>query len=115
VADDYGQSDEQERSKVLTVNLRLEKAARGEYMDQYYAQEGDWFFQVHVPKHSRPPALLDVHFAFLQLPYRVEWYGGRDGRLRQMWFPTQSEAYDEAKRRNGIVYKEADSVEGQPQ
>jgi len=47
----------------LKVNLALEPAARGEYMDRFYAQEGDWHFEVQVPKGERPTT-VDVHFEF---------------------------------------------------
>lgn len=48
---------------VENIKLELERAGRGERMDRYYAQEGEWFFQVHVPKGSKP-TVADVHFEF---------------------------------------------------
>jgi hypothetical protein len=47
----------------LHIKLALEKASRGERLDRYYAQEGDWFFEVHAPCGERPTA-VDVHFEF---------------------------------------------------
>lgn len=49
----------------LEVKLELEKASRGERVDRYYAQEGNWFFQIHVPKGERPDT-ANVHFEFAE-------------------------------------------------
>lgn len=46
-----------------TIDLELEPAGRGEYVDRYYAQVDDWFFEVRVPKGERPKD-LDVRLRF---------------------------------------------------
>jgi len=47
----------------LQIKLELEPAARGEHWDYYYAQEGDWYIEIHVPKGERP-INADIHFEF---------------------------------------------------
>ena len=47
----------------LQIELALEKASQGERLDRYYAQEGDWFYEIHVPRGERP-TFVDVHFEF---------------------------------------------------
>ncbi len=47
----------------LQINLALEPASRGEHWDRYYAQEGEWFIEIRVPKGERPTS-ADVHFEF---------------------------------------------------
>lgn len=47
----------------LKINLALEPATHGEHFDRYYAQEGDWFIEIRVPKGERPTS-ADVYFEF---------------------------------------------------
>jgi hypothetical protein len=51
------------KAKSLNIKLELEPAARGEYSDCYYAQEGEWFVEIRVPKGERPDA-VNIHFEF---------------------------------------------------
>lgn len=51
----------------LKIKLALEEAARGERLDRYYAQEGDWFFEVYVPS-GEQPITADIHFEFADEP-----------------------------------------------
>ena len=47
----------------LKIQLEVERAARGEHWDRYYAQEGEWFFEIRMPKDEKITT-LDVHFEF---------------------------------------------------
>jgi len=49
----------------LQINLELEPASRGEHWDRYYAQEGEWFIEIRVPKGEKPTS-TDIHFEFAE-------------------------------------------------
>lgn len=47
----------------LKIKLRLEEGYEHPRLDRYSAREGDWDFEVYVPRDERPTT-ADVHFEF---------------------------------------------------
>lgn len=47
----------------LKIKLRLEEGYEHPRLDRYSAREGDWDFEVYVPRGERPTT-ADVHFEF---------------------------------------------------